>query len=97
MISPRISTQERNEGKHAQHAITRAPASMVLGGGNRAGRPRARADGREGGAAMACLYLVVIVALVAIIVIFVSIAVRRSERREAEEPTHWEDIDRRLW
>ena len=59
--------------------------------------PKARANGREGGAAMAYLYLVAILALVAIVVIFVSIAVRRSERREAEEPTHWEDIDRRLW
>ena len=46
---------------------------------------------------MAFLYLAVIFGLVAIVVIFVNIAVRRSERREAEEPTHWEDIDRRLW
>ena len=45
------------------------------------------------------LYLVLILALVAIILTFVNIAVRRSERRAAEEHTHadWEDIDRRLW
>jgi hypothetical protein len=46
---------------------------------------------------MVYLYLAVILGLVAIVVIFVNIAVRRSERREADEPTHWEDIDRRLW
>jgi hypothetical protein len=45
------------------------------------------------------LYLVLIFALVAIVLTFVNIAVRRSERRAAEEHTHadWEDIDRRLW
>ena len=46
-----------------------------------------------------CLYLVLICALVAIVLTFVNIAVRKSERRAAEEHTHsdWDDIDRRLW
>ena len=45
------------------------------------------------------MYLVVILALVAIVLIFVNIAVRRSERREAEERTRTdsEDFDWRLW
>jgi hypothetical protein len=45
------------------------------------------------------LYLLVIFALLAIVLVFVNIAVRRSERREAEERKHtdWEDFDRRLW
>jgi hypothetical protein len=45
------------------------------------------------------VFLVLIFALVAIVLTFVNIAVRRSERRAAEEHTHadWDDIDRRLW
>lgn len=45
------------------------------------------------------VFLVLIFALVVIILTFVNIAVRRSERRAAEEHTHadWDDIDRRLW
>jgi hypothetical protein len=48
---------------------------------------------------MAFLCLAVILALIAIVLIFVNFAVRRSERREAEERRHAdrEDIDWRLW
>jgi|SRR6516164_1547833 hypothetical protein len=97
MISPRDLHARKDRGRGCAARDHAGAAPKLLGAAIALVAQKDRADGREGGAAMAYLYLVAILALVAIVVIFVSIAVRRSERREAEEPTHWEDIDRRLW